>query len=51
MNKDEHNMLLYKVIAIDRMNQEGKRSIAERETLRILAKLVSEIYEIQHERE
>lgn len=48
MNKEEHNEILYKIIAIDRWNQSGKKELAERETLRILAKLVTEIYEIQH---
>ncbi len=48
MTKEEHNALLYKIIAIDRMNNEGKHSIAEKATLRILAKLVTEIYDLQH---
>lgn len=47
MNKEQHNNLLYKIIAIDRMNNSGKSSIAERETLRIIALLVTEIYDLQ----
>lgn len=49
MNKEQHNALLYQIIAIDRMNQQGKRHIAERETLRILARLVTEVYDLQQE--
>jgi hypothetical protein len=49
VNKEQHNDLLYQIIAIDRLNKTGKQHIAERKTLRILARLVTEIYEMQHE--
>lgn len=48
MSKEEHNELLYRIVAIDRMNQEGKKDLADRATLKIIAKLVTEIYEMQH---
>jgi hypothetical protein len=47
MNKEQHNDLLYKIIAIHRMKQSGKHGLADTAVLRILARLVTEIYETQ----
>lgn len=47
MNKEQHNDLLYKIIALERHLQEGSIAYVQRETLKILAKLVTEIYDTQ----
>lgn len=49
MNKDQHNHLLYKIIALERQLQKGNTVLVQRETLRILARLITEIYETQHD--
>jgi hypothetical protein len=48
MDREQRNKLLYKLIAIDRWNQSGKRDLANRETLRILMNLIVEVYEMQN---
>jgi hypothetical protein len=48
LNKEEHNNLLYKIIALERLLQKGYTEHVQRETLRILAKLVTEIYDTQN---
>jgi hypothetical protein len=48
MNKDQHNHLLYKVVALERQLRQGRTEHVQRETLRILARMVTEIYDTQH---
>lgn len=51
MNKDQHNHLLLKVIAIERSFRTGHFESAQRETLKIIARLITEIYEMQQTEE
>lgn len=51
MNKDQHNHLLYQIVALDRSAERVSNRKTRQNMLRIIAKLVTELHDTQQELE